>query len=118
MALSLALYWSWKNTKFNLFPEHQANRLYVVAKLPSGTTLAMAEQESMKFEKFLNDEYQNETRTYRTRIGRDFNGNYHCPRCFYTKVELVHFTDRKKDALQIRKEILDGIKRVYGSEIE
>jgi multidrug efflux pump subunit AcrB len=118
VALSLALYWSWKNTKFNLFPEHQANRLYVVAKLPSGTTLAMAEQESMKFEKFLNDEYQNETRTYRTRIGRDFNGNYHCPRCFYTKVELVHFTDRKKDALQIRKEILDGIKRVYGSEIE
>lgn len=95
--------WSYYNSQFKMFPEHQASRMYVALKVEPGKKLEFTEKRSVILEEIIEEMPSSAIRTYRTRIGRNLEGNYQCTRCFYSKIELTPFDKRNVTALELKK---------------
>ncbi|EQC43832.1 efflux RND transporter permease subunit [Bacteriovorax sp. Seq25_V] len=101
-----------KTFKVVMFPENQSQRIYLYGDVKRGKTLNYTNSVVAEVEKILSPYVGKEVTSYRSRVGRNFEGQYHCEQCFYVKVELTHFTQRDKTALDIDSEIREKLKVV------
>ncbi|WP_417335730.1 efflux RND transporter permease subunit [Halobacteriovorax marinus] len=117
--LSIGIY----KFKFQMFPEFQAQRIYLYGDVERGKTLEYTAQIAKKVESVLQNVVAGDIKSFRTRVGRNYEGQYHCEQCFYTKLELTHFNSRERSALDIESKILEEIKGIselksFGSRID
>lgn len=112
-----------KTFKVVMFPENQSQRIYLYGDVQRGKTLNYTNSVVEKVEEVIAPFAGAEITTYRSRVGRNFEGQYHCEQCFYTKIELSHFTQRKRTALDIEKDLLVALSKIselktFGTKID
>ena len=115
---SYGLYWSFLNSQIEMFPEHQASRIYVSLKVHHGKKLSYTDEKSLILENIIKKIPKGIIRSYRTRVGRNFDGNYQCTRCFYSKIELTPFDKRSMSAVDLKVLFEKKIAPYMGKEFE
>ncbi|PIK13640.1 efflux RND transporter permease subunit [Halobacteriovorax sp. JY17] len=109
--------------KFQMFPEFQAQRIYLFGEVNRGKTIAHTASVAKSVDKLVKTIGGNDVVSYRTRVGRNYEGQYHCEQCFYIKVELTGFNERERSAVDIEGELLSKIQgmkglKSFGSKID